>query len=51
MLITLPLLRTLEPPLRRQWLPLLPALLVLIGVLIRITAVQTDHWQELSHSP
>ena len=44
-------LRTLEPTLRRQCLPLLPALLVLIGVLIRITAVHTDHWQELSHSP
>ena len=50
-LFTLPLLRSLEPPLRRQWLPLFPALLILIGVLIRITAVQTGHWQDLSHSP
>ena len=50
-LITLPLLRSLKPLLRRQWLPLFPTLLILIGVLIRITAVQTGHWQDLSHSP
>ena len=50
-LITLPLLQPLEPPLRRRWLPLFPALLILIGVLIRVTAVQTGHWHDLSHSP
>lgn len=50
-LITLPLLQSLEPQLRRQWLPLFPALLILIGILIRIAAVQTGHWQDLSHSP
>lgn len=50
-LITLPLLQSLEPPLRRRWLPLFPALLILIGVLIRINAVKTGHWQDLSHSP
>ena len=50
-LITLPLLQSLEPQFRRRWLPLFPTLLILSGVLSRITAVHTGHWQDLSHSP
>ena len=37
-MITRPLLQSLEPQLRRKWLPLFPALLILIGVLNRMIA-------------
>ena len=50
-LITLPLLQSRNPQLRRRWLPIFPTLLVLIGVLIRINAAQTGHWQDFIHSP
>lgn len=50
-LITLPLLRLIEPQQRRYWLPVFPALLIFIGVLIRITTVQAGHWEDLIHSP
>ena len=51
LMITRPLLQSLEPQLRRKWLPLFPALLILIGVLNRMIAVQTGNWQDLSHNP
>lgn len=51
MLISLPLLRSLDPQTRRRWLPLFPALLIIAGVLARVSSLQAGQFTDLGHSP
>ena len=50
-LIIQPMIQTLKPKSQRKLLPLLPSLLILIGVFVRISSIQTSNWYELSLSP